>query len=87
MTSEDTGPTRKETRIFEAAQHEPWGSPVDHIQNFDDHDRSGRYTARDFAWNYLNSCAPGAILFTYGDNDTFHLLCIPEREGVVVTIG
>jgi hypothetical protein len=41
------------------------------IQNRDDHDRSGRYTARDMAWNYLNSCAQDAILFTYGDNDTF----------------
>ncbi|MFO7922969.1 MAG: DUF2723 domain-containing protein [Bacteroidales bacterium] len=52
------------------------------IQNFDDHDRSGRYTARDFAWNYLNSCAPGAILFTYGDNDTFPLWYAQEVEGI-----
>ena len=34
------------------------------FQNWDDHDRSHRYTARDFAKNYLDSCAPNAILFT-----------------------
>ena len=51
-------------------------------QNLDDHDRSGRYTARDFAWNYLNSCAPNAIIFTYGDNDTFPLWYLQEVEGI-----
>jgi hypothetical protein len=51
-------------------------------ENWDDHDRSGRYTARDFAWNYLNSCAPNAILFTNGDNDTFPLWYVQEVEGV-----
>lgn len=51
-------------------------------ENWDDHDRSGRYTARDFAFNYLNSCAPNAILFTYGDNDTFPLWYAQEVEGV-----
>ncbi|NOU18252.1 MAG: DUF2723 domain-containing protein [Bacteroidales bacterium] len=51
-------------------------------QNWDDHNRSGRYTARDFAYNYLNSCAPNAILFTNGDNDTFPLWYIQEVEGV-----
>ena len=40
-------------------------------QNWDDHDRSDRYFAHDLAYNYLNSCAPNAILFTMGDNDTF----------------
>jgi len=50
-------------------------------QNWDDHDRSGRYTARDFAMNYLNSCAPNSILFTYGDNDTFPLWYVQEVEG------
>lgn len=51
-------------------------------ENWDDHDRSGRYTARDFAFNYLNSCAPNAILFTNGDNDTFPLWYAQEVEGV-----
>ena len=50
-------------------------------QNWDDHDRSGRYLARDVASNYLNSCAPGAILFTNGDNDTFPLWYAQEVEG------
>lgn len=51
-------------------------------QNWDDHDRSGRFTARDFAYDYLNSCEPNAILFTNGDNDTFPLWYIQEVEGV-----
>ncbi len=51
-------------------------------QNFDDHDRSGRYMTRDYAINYLESCAPNAILFTYGDNDTFPLWYVQEVEGV-----
>jgi hypothetical protein len=50
-------------------------------QNWDDHDRSGRYAAHDFALNYLNSCAPNSILFTNGDNDTFPLWYIQEVEG------
>jgi|TARA_R110000782_G_scaffold270482_1_gene371680 hypothetical protein len=49
-------------------------------QNWDDHDRSKRYTARDFAKNYLNSCAPNAILFTNGDNDTFPLWYVQDVE-------
>ncbi|HJZ41586.1 MAG TPA: DUF2723 domain-containing protein [Bacteroidales bacterium] len=51
-------------------------------ENKDDHDRSGRYTARDFACNYLNSCAENAILFTNGDNDTFPLWYAQEVEGI-----
>jgi len=51
-------------------------------ENWDDHDRSGRYTARDVARNYLESCAPNAILFTNGDNDTFPLWYLQEVEGV-----
>lgn len=42
-------------------------------QNWDDHDRSGRYMTIDFAKNYLNSCPKNAILFTNGDNDTYPL--------------
>jgi Dolichyl-phosphate-mannose--protein O-mannosyl transferase len=52
------------------------------FQNWDDHDRSGRYTAHDVAYNYLNSCAPNAILFTDGDNDTFPLWYLQEVEGI-----
>ncbi|MDR1666763.1 MAG: DUF2723 domain-containing protein [Bacteroidales bacterium] len=51
-------------------------------QNYRDHDRSTGYTARDIAWNYLHSCAPNAILFTIGDNDTFPLWYLQEVEGV-----
>ena len=51
-------------------------------ENWDDHDRSGRYLARDVATNYLNSCAPNSILFTNGDNDTFPLWYAQETEGV-----
>lgn len=51
-------------------------------ENWDDHDRSGRYTARDFAYNYLNSCAPNAIVFTNGDNDTFPLWYAQQVEGI-----
>jgi len=51
-------------------------------ENWDDHDRSNRYTARDFAKNYLNSCDPNAIIFTNGDNDTFPLWYAQDVEGV-----
>jgi len=50
-------------------------------QNYDDHDRSDRYTARDIASNYLASCDNNAILLTYGDNDSFPLWYIQDVEG------
>lgn len=50
-------------------------------QTWDDHDRSGRYTARDFGMNYLSSLEPNAIIFTNGDNDTFPLWYAQEVEG------
>ncbi|MDE6131535.1 MAG: hypothetical protein K2F74_08080, partial [Muribaculaceae bacterium] len=50
-------------------------------QTWDDHDRSGRYTARDFGMNYLSSVDKDAIIFTYGDNDTFPLWYAQEVEG------
>ncbi len=50
--------------------------------NWDDHDRSGRRTANSMARAYLESCAPDAILFTIGDNDSFPLWYLQEIEGV-----
>ena len=50
-------------------------------QNWDDHDRSGRYTAIAMAKNYLASCDQNGILFTIGDNDTFPLWYAQEIEG------
>lgn len=50
-------------------------------QNWDDHDRSGRYTARDIAKNYLRTCDENAIIFTNGDNDTYPLWYVQEVEG------
>ena len=50
-------------------------------QNWDDHDRGGRYATIAHAKNYLSTCAPNAILFTYGDNDTFPLWYAQEVEG------
>lgn len=50
-------------------------------QNWDDHDRSKRYTARDIGEDYLKSVAPNAILFTYGDNDSFPLWYVQDVEG------
>jgi hypothetical protein len=51
-------------------------------QEWDDHDRSKKQIARDLAKNYLESCAPNAILFTFGDNDTYPLWYAQEVEGI-----
>lgn len=53
-------------------------------QTWDDHDRSGRYTCRDFGQNYLMTLqdAGAPILFTNGDNDTFPLWYNQDVEGV-----
>lgn len=50
--------------------------------NWDDHDRSNKKTAHAMAVQYLESCAPNAILFTIGDNDTFPLWYAQEIEGI-----
>ena len=51
-------------------------------EGWDDHNRSHRYTSRDIAWNYLQSCAPNSIIFTNGDNDTFPLWYAQDVEDV-----
>ena len=52
------------------------------FQNWDDHDRSDKYTATALAKSYLESCDPNAILFTIGDNDTFPLWYAQEIEHI-----
>ncbi len=52
------------------------------FQNFDDHSRMGQYGARDYASNFLNSLEPNAIIFTYGDNDTYSLWYAQEVENI-----
>ena len=51
-------------------------------QNYDDHDRSGNYVARDYAHNMLESLDENAILFTNGDNDTYPLWYLQNVENV-----
>lgn len=51
-------------------------------ENWDDHDRSQKTLARAIAYNTLQSCAPNAILFTFGDNDTYPLWYLQEVEGI-----
>lgn len=50
-------------------------------ENWNDHNRSNKYTALAMAKKYLDSCEPNAILFTIGDNDTFPLWYAQEIEG------
>lgn len=52
------------------------------IENWDDHNRSGRFAALEYARNFLNSCEPDAILFTNADNDTYPLWYAQEVEGI-----
>jgi len=51
-------------------------------ENWDDHDRSLRTSARDFGFNYLASVEPQGVIFTNGDNDTYPLWYNQEVEGV-----
>jgi hypothetical protein len=51
-------------------------------QEWDDHDRSKKTMARDLATDYLESCAPNAIVVSFGDNDTYPLWYAQEVEGV-----
>ena len=51
-------------------------------ENWDDHDRSGRYYAHDIGWNYLQTVPENGIIINYGDNDTFPLWYCQEVEGV-----
>ncbi len=51
-------------------------------QEWDDHNRSQKTLARDLATDYLESCAPNAILITFGDNDTYPLWYAQEVEGI-----
>jgi hypothetical protein len=50
-------------------------------QEWDDHDRSNKTLARATAINTLESCAPNAVLFTFGDNETYPLWYLQEIEG------
>ena len=51
-------------------------------QEWDDHDRSNKTLARDLAIDYLESCAPNAIVISFGDNDTYPLWYAQEVEGI-----
>ncbi|MDL2239940.1 DUF2723 domain-containing protein, partial [Bacteroidales bacterium OttesenSCG-928-L14] len=49
-------------------------------QGWDDHNRHGKYAARDFAENYLRGCLPNSVVISNGDNDTFPLWYVQEVE-------
>ena len=51
-------------------------------QEWDDHDRSKKTLPRDLAKDYLESCPPNALLFSFGDNDTYPLWYAQEVEGI-----
>ena len=51
-------------------------------QEWDDHDRSKKTLARDLAVNYLESCPPNAVLFSFEDNDTYPIWYAQEVEGI-----
>ena len=73
----------KEVAVASAATVLLLGVPVlMAAENWDDHDRSNRYTAVEMAKNYLNSVGPNGILITHGDNDTFPLWYAQEVENV-----
>jgi tetratricopeptide (TPR) repeat protein len=52
------------------------------LANFHEHSRKGNYVASDYAYNLLQSCEPGGIIFTNGDNDTFPVWYMQEVENV-----
>lgn len=75
--------TRRESVASAAVAAVMLGVPVlMAAENWDDHDRSNRYTAVEMAKNYLNSVGPNGILVTHGDNDTFPLWYAQEVENV-----
>ncbi len=78
---EELGNTTKGLAVAGLAALIGLGVPLQMVsQTWDDHDRSGRYAARDFGMNYLASLEPNAVIFTNGDNDTFPLWYCQEVE-------